>query len=118
MQVKYEIDKDTGLLVVDRVLYSSMEYPHNYGASQAAVCVRWLPTFASSVNSIAVCQGHRIVMLHAFSGHYAVLCCTDTSDVQHAHWLAGFIPRTLCDDGDALVCLTAAAAFIMHGAGD
>jgi inorganic pyrophosphatase len=30
-KVKYELDKDTGLLRVDRVLYSSMFYPANYG---------------------------------------------------------------------------------------
>jgi inorganic pyrophosphatase len=30
-KVKYEIDKDTGLLEVDRVLYSSVVYPENYG---------------------------------------------------------------------------------------
>ncbi len=30
-KVKYEIDKDTGLLQVDRILYSSVVYPENYG---------------------------------------------------------------------------------------
>jgi len=30
-KVKYEIDKETGLLKVDRVLYSSVVYPANYG---------------------------------------------------------------------------------------
>ncbi len=30
-RVKYELDKATGLLFVDRVLYSSIVYPHNYG---------------------------------------------------------------------------------------
>lgn len=30
-KVKYELDKDTGLLRVDRVLYSSVIYPANYG---------------------------------------------------------------------------------------
>ena len=30
-RVKYELDKDTGLLRVDRVLYSSVFYPTNYG---------------------------------------------------------------------------------------
>ena len=30
-KVKYELDKATGLLHVDRVLYSSVVYPHNYG---------------------------------------------------------------------------------------
>jgi inorganic pyrophosphatase len=29
--VKYEMDKETGLLFVDRVLYTSMVYPFNYG---------------------------------------------------------------------------------------
>lgn len=28
---KYEVDKATGLLRLDRVLYSSVHYPHNYG---------------------------------------------------------------------------------------
>lgn len=30
-KVKYELDKETGLLRVDRVLYSSVIYPSNYG---------------------------------------------------------------------------------------
>lgn len=30
-KVKYEIDKETGLLKVDRILYSSVVYPENYG---------------------------------------------------------------------------------------
>jgi inorganic pyrophosphatase len=30
-KVKYELDKATGLLRVDRVLYSSVSYPANYG---------------------------------------------------------------------------------------
>ena len=29
--VKYELDKETGLLRVDRVLYSAVHYPANYG---------------------------------------------------------------------------------------
>lgn len=29
--VKYELDKETGVLVVDRILYTSMVYPFNYG---------------------------------------------------------------------------------------
>ncbi|MCI0456700.1 MAG: inorganic diphosphatase [Gemmataceae bacterium] len=29
--VKYELDKDTGLLKLDRVLYSAVYYPANYG---------------------------------------------------------------------------------------
>lgn len=30
-KVKYEMDKETGLLKVDRVLCSSVHYPANYG---------------------------------------------------------------------------------------
>lgn len=30
-RVKYELDKETGLIHVDRVLYSPMHYPTNYG---------------------------------------------------------------------------------------
>ena len=30
-QVKYELDKETGLIILDRVLYTSTHYPMNYG---------------------------------------------------------------------------------------
>lgn len=30
-RTKYELDKDTGLIVLDRVLYTSTHYPANYG---------------------------------------------------------------------------------------
>lgn len=30
-RVKYELDKETGLIMFDRVLYSPMHYPANYG---------------------------------------------------------------------------------------
>jgi inorganic pyrophosphatase len=29
--IKYEVDKETGLLFVDRFLYTAMQYPFNYG---------------------------------------------------------------------------------------
>lgn len=31
MRAKYEVDKETGLLKLDRILYSSVYYPANYG---------------------------------------------------------------------------------------
>lgn len=37
-KVKYELDKKTGMLVVDRVLYSSVVYPHNYGFVPRTLC--------------------------------------------------------------------------------
>lgn len=30
-KVKYELDKDTGFLLMDRILYTSTHYPDNYG---------------------------------------------------------------------------------------
>lgn len=30
-KAKYELDKDSGMLRLDRVLFSSLNYPHNYG---------------------------------------------------------------------------------------
>lgn len=35
---KYELDKDTGLIKVDRVLFSSMQYPANYGFIPRTYC--------------------------------------------------------------------------------
>ena len=37
-RVKYELDKQTGLLRVDRVLYSSVHYPANYGFVPQTYC--------------------------------------------------------------------------------
>lgn len=30
-KIKYELDKDTGFLMMDRILYTSTHYPANYG---------------------------------------------------------------------------------------
>ncbi|KAK1382375.1 Inorganic diphosphatase [Heracleum sosnowskyi] len=37
-KVEYELDKKTGLIKVDRVLYSSILYPHNYGFVPRTLC--------------------------------------------------------------------------------
>ncbi|KAK1359895.1 Inorganic diphosphatase [Heracleum sosnowskyi] len=37
-KVKYELDKKSGLFKVDRVLYSSVVYPHNYGFIPRTLC--------------------------------------------------------------------------------
>lgn len=52
---KYELDKDTGLLMLDRILYTSTHYPANYG---------FIPrTFADDGGSLgrtgAVLRAHR-----------------------------------------------------------
>ena len=37
-KVKYELDKETGLLKVDRVLFSAVHYPANYGFIPRTFC--------------------------------------------------------------------------------
>jgi len=37
-RAKYELDKDSGLLILDRVLYSSVYYPANYGFIPKTYC--------------------------------------------------------------------------------
>jgi inorganic pyrophosphatase len=37
-KVKYELDKQTGLLIVDRVLFSAVHYPANYGFIPRTYC--------------------------------------------------------------------------------
>ena len=37
-RIKYEIDKDTGFLVLDRVLFSAVHYPANYGFIPRTYC--------------------------------------------------------------------------------
>jgi inorganic pyrophosphatase len=37
-KVKYELDKETGLLKVDRILYSAVHYPANYGFVPRTYC--------------------------------------------------------------------------------
>lgn len=37
-RAKYELDKETGMLLLDRVLYSSVHYPANYGFIPRTYC--------------------------------------------------------------------------------
>ncbi|MGF1637990.1 MAG: inorganic diphosphatase [Cyclobacteriaceae bacterium] len=37
-RAKYELHKESGMLIIDRVLYSSVYYPHNYGFIPRTYC--------------------------------------------------------------------------------
>lgn len=43
---KYELDKETGLIILDRVLHTSTHYPANYGfipqGPMATTATRWM----------------------------------------------------------------------------
>ena len=48
---KYEMDKETGLLRLDRVLYTSTVYPANYGFIPRTLADDDLPEAASAVRA-------------------------------------------------------------------
>ncbi len=50
--VKYEVDKETGALFVDRFMNTAMHYPCNYGISKTAT--RWRAGVAPCRSSAAV----------------------------------------------------------------
>jgi inorganic pyrophosphatase len=63
-KVKYELDKLTGLLRVDRILYSSVVYPANYGFVPRTFCGDGDPLDVLVLNSEAV-QGLSILRARA-----------------------------------------------------
>lgn len=68
-KVKYELDKPTGLLRVDRVLYSSVHYPANYGFLPRSYCddgdpLDILVLGEESVVPLAMMQARPIGVMH------------------------------------------------------
>jgi inorganic pyrophosphatase len=55
--IKYEIDKTSGLLVVDRFLYTSMRYPGNYGFIPHTLSADGDPCDVLVVNTRAITPG-------------------------------------------------------------
>jgi len=55
--IKYEIDKASGLLVVDRFLYTSMRYPGNYGFIPHTLSADGDPCDVLVVNTRAITPG-------------------------------------------------------------
>ena len=53
-QAKYELDKDSGLLKLDRVLFSSVHYPANYGFIPQSYCPDNDPLDILVLSSVAV----------------------------------------------------------------
>ena len=53
-RAKYELDKDSGMLILDRVLYSSVYYPANYGFIPQTFCDDKDPLDILVISQIAV----------------------------------------------------------------
>ncbi|CAL5396856.1 unnamed protein product [Camellia sinensis] len=58
-KVKYELDKKTGMIKVDRVLYSSVVYPHNYGFIPRTLCEDNDPMDVLVIMQESLCGLHR-----------------------------------------------------------
>jgi inorganic pyrophosphatase len=55
--IKYELDRASGILVVDRFLYTSMRYPGNYGFSPHTLSSDGDPCDVLVVNTRAITPG-------------------------------------------------------------
>lgn len=55
--VKYEIDKESGVLVVDRFLHTAMSYPANYGFVPCTLCDDGDPSDVLVISEVPVIPG-------------------------------------------------------------
>lgn len=76
--VKYEVDKDTGALFVDRILGTSMHYPCNYGYVNNTLCgdgdpvdVMVLSRFGFAPGSVVNCRPVAVLKMSDESGEDA-----------------------------------------------
>lgn len=75
---KYELDKETGLLVMDRILYTSTHYPANYG---------FIPrTFADDgdpLDVLVMCTEPIVPLATVRCYPIGVICMTDQGDMDY-----------------------------------
>lgn len=76
--VKYEVDKDTGALFVDRILGTSMHYPCNYGYVNNTLCgdgdpvdVMVMSRFGFAPGSVVRCRPVAVLNMSDESGEDA-----------------------------------------------
>ena len=65
---KYELDKETGVLVLDRVLGASVQYPANYG-----FIPKTLADDSDAVDVLVLCQEKISQFHHFFIFHIIIL---------------------------------------------
>jgi inorganic pyrophosphatase len=92
-KVKYELDKSTGLLKADRVLYSAVHYPANYGFIPQTYCddgdpldVLMLCQEPLAPLSIARCRAIGVIPMSDDKGQDDKIIAVHVDDPHYAHY--------------------------------
>jgi inorganic pyrophosphatase len=92
-KVKYELHKPTGLLVADRVLYSAVHYPANYGFIPQSYCADGDPLDVLVLSqqplvplSIARCRAIGVMQMTDEKGQDDKVIAIHVDDPQFAHY--------------------------------
>ncbi|KAM3411879.1 hypothetical protein ACQJBY_003507 [Aegilops geniculata] len=83
-KVKYELDKKTGMIKVDRILYSSVVYPHNYGFVPRTLCEDGDP-----LDVLVLMQGEKDDKI--------IAVCVDDPEYRHFNDLKELSPHRLAE---------------------
>ncbi|KAG6522664.1 hypothetical protein ZIOFF_019811 [Zingiber officinale] len=83
-KVKYELDKKTGLITVDRVLYSSVVYPQNYGFVPRTLCEDNDP-----IDVLVLMQGEKDDKI--------IAVCADDPEYRHYNDISELPPHRLAE---------------------
>ena len=92
-KVKYELHKPTGLLVADRVLYSAVHYPANYGFIPQSYCLDGDPLDVLVLSqvplvplSLARCRAIGVMTMSDERGEDDKVIAVHIDDPQFAHY--------------------------------
>jgi inorganic pyrophosphatase len=92
-KVKYELDKVSGLLLVDRILFSAVHYPANYGFVPRTYCgdgdpLDILVLCQEPIVPMAVMQARAIgvMQMHDDKGEDDKLIAVHVDDPEYAHY--------------------------------
>lgn len=105
-KVKYELDKTTGLLRADRVLYSAVHYPANYGFIPKTYCGDGDPLDVLALCqqplaplSMVRCRAIGVIPMRDDRGQDDKIIAITLDDPQFAHFrdIAELAPHTLAE---------------------
>lgn len=93
-RAKYELDKDSGMIRLDRVIYSSVYYPANYGFIPRTYCddndpLDILVLSRIDVKPLSIMRARPVGVMHMIDGgekdDKIIAVCPDDMSVSHFH---------------------------------